>query len=135
MRLISDDAIAIITIFQEAEGESLQGKVAVAEVIRRRMARRYSSDGTVVGTCLRPYQFSGWNTASGNRIRSLRIDLDEAMVADCVTAWAHSRTSNIVPDAVLYYNPDIVPTPPAWADPARLVAVVEHHRFYKAEGL
>jgi len=129
MRLISDDAIAVVTIFQEAEGESFAGKLAVAEVIRNRMAKKYSSDGTIVGTCLRAMQFSGWNAMAGNRIRSVQIDSGSAIVNDCSVAWQQSAGSETVKGAVLYFAPAVVKRP-NWADPAKLLAVVGRHEFY-----
>src|SRR5690242_9293677 len=74
MRLISDTALAAVTIWQEARGEAYAGKLAVAEVIRNRIKERYASDGTVAGTVIRPKQFSGWNSSDSNRIPSLQID-------------------------------------------------------------
>ena len=59
-RLIPEDKLAILTIAQEALAEPFEGKLAVAEVIRNRMKQRYMSDGTVEGTVLRAWQFSGW---------------------------------------------------------------------------
>ncbi len=132
MRLVTDNAIAVVTIFQEAEGESFEGKLAVAEVIRNRVARKYNSDGTVVGTCLRAWQFSGWNTDSRNRARSLGVDTVIKAVADCSLAWEQSLNSDTVCGAVLYFNPEIVKPPPKWADPAKLVAKVGNHNFYSA---
>src|SRR5574337_170238 len=84
MRLVSDDALAIVTIYQEAAGEPYAGKLAVAEVIRARMRRCYASDGTVAGTVLRAWQFSGWNTDAGAvRIMSLQIDTNDPVVQEC----------------------------------------------------
>lgn len=86
MRLISEEALAVTTIHQEAAGESYLGKLAVAEVIRNRMNKRYASDGTVTDTVLRPKQFSGWNTSDAGRIRNARIDSDDPIVKDCIRA-------------------------------------------------
>lgn len=130
MRLISDDAIAIATIFQEAEGESLEGKIAVGEVIRNRMKRNYSSQGDVISTCLWPAQFSGWNTNSKNRLRSLRIDSSNAVVNDCAIAWERSRESNLTLGSVLYLNPDLVHPLPSWASPSKELAIVGAHHFF-----
>lgn len=52
----SDEALAALTVYLEARGESFAGKLAVAAVIRNRMERRYQSDGTIAGTVLRPRQ-------------------------------------------------------------------------------
>jgi len=111
VRLISDDALAAVTIYQEAAGESFEGKVAVAEVIRNRMAFRYQSDGTVAGTVLHPFAFSGWNSTSNQNIAALRIrsvQVDSAASNDCAVAWQTSIDSQTVKGAVLYYNPAVI---------------------------
>lgn len=133
MRLITEEALAVITIRQEAEGEPYAGKLAVAEVIRNRMNKNYASDGTVSGTVLRPLQFSGWNAKDLGRIRSVRADTDESVVKDCIRAWNEARAgSDTVHGAVLYYNPSIIKDAPDWAlpDSAIEVAVVGQHHFF-----
>jgi len=130
MRLIADYLLGIVTVFQEAEGEPYEGKVAVAEVILRRTKRRYMSDGTVAGTCLRRLQFSGWNDNSKNRIRSLQIDTSTPVVDECVRAWVEAdKGSEIVPDCCHYYNAHIASPP--WANGAEVVAVIGNHTFLK----
>jgi spore germination cell wall hydrolase CwlJ-like protein len=52
-RVISEDALAVMTIAQEAIGESYEGKVAVAEVIRNRMAKHRGGDGATGVAILR----------------------------------------------------------------------------------
>ena len=130
MRLISDEALAVVTIYQEARGESFTGQCAVGEVIRNRMARRYSSDGTVAGTVCRNWQFSGWNNGDPNRIPSLMIDDTSPIVANCVKAWRTSQATTYARGAVLYYNPAIVKTPPDWAKEEKHVATIGAHKFF-----
>ena len=135
MRVLSERALAIVTIYQEAQGEDYAGKLAVAEVIRNRMNKQYASDGTVAGTVLRPLQFSGWNAKDPGRVRNAKIDDTDQIVQDCVKAWeAALAGSNTVHGAVLYYNPDprLVPVTPEWAKPhsAQEVARVGHHVFF-----
>lgn len=146
MRLVSDDALAAITIWQESRGEPFEGKVAVGEVIRARMARRYMSDGTVAGTVARDRQFSGWNHNDPNRIPSLRIDDTDAEVKACVQAWHESARTQHALGAVHYLNVEATKrgrldgTLPAWAadpdDPARVnerrvLAVIGRHHFLR----
>lgn len=131
-RIISDDEWAIMTIAQEAAGESYDGKVAVAEVIRNRTAQRYASDGTVAGTVLRTMQFSGWNAGDPGRIRNAKIDDTDPVIVDCARAWRAAKAgSNTVRGAVLYYNPSIIRTP-KWARPehATQVAEIGGHVFF-----
>lgn len=134
MRLISDDVLAIATILQEAESEPYEGKLAVAEVIALRTKQKYASDGTVAGTVLWPMQFSGWNAKAKNRIRTVKANLNDPVVAECAKAWDEAKTgkTNVSCGALLYYNPKIVTTPPLWATPAksRQVATVGNHVFF-----
>ena len=128
MRLIADYLFGIVTVFQESEGEPYEGKVCVAEVIQRRMKRKFMSDGTVVGTCLRRLQFSGWNDNSLNRIRSLKIDSSDPVVDECVRAWEEAqRGSNLVPDCLHYLNTKLADPP--WARGAKVVRIVGNHTF------
>ena len=137
MRLITEEALAVITIMQEAAGEPYEGKVAVAEVIRNRMNKKYASDGTVSDTVLRPKQFSGWNTHDPGRIRNIRADSESQVVKDCIRAWNEAREgSNRTHGAVLYYAPATLKKlgipDPDWAAPdsADEVAVIGQHHFF-----
>lgn len=128
MRLIMDDFLGIVTVFQEAEGESFLGKVLVAEVILRRTKRKFMSDGTVAGTVLRRLQFSGWNSDSANRIRSVKLDTNDQSAQDCIRAWSEAKAgSNYAPDCMHYYNPRLCD--PAWAKDAKVVKEEGNHRF------
>lgn len=132
-RILSEDSLAIMTIAQEALGEPYEGKVAVAEVIRNRMDKKYSSDGTVAGTVLRAWQFSGWNTDSVGRVRMTKLDDTDPKVADCARAWHAAKAgSQTVHGAVLYMNKKLVAKDPDWASPenADHVGTVGQHDFF-----
>ena len=133
MRIVKDDALAIVTIAQEAIGEPLQGKIAVAEVIRNRMVAKFQSDGTVPGTVLRPFAFSGMNTGATGRARWFSIDDDDPHVKDCVIAWNVAKAgSNTVQGADSYVNLSIAK--PNWAREDAKVAEVGRHTFYRLRG-
>lgn len=130
----TDDEFAIRTIYQEAEGESMAGKVAVAYVILNRTRTRYSSDGTVIETVLRDRQFSGWNNLTKSRSRSVKTGLENKNMRDSLEAWYLAKAGAVADPtkgAVLYFNPAIVRTP-YWATPskARLTARIGAHNFY-----
>lgn len=133
MLLVNDDTWAILTIWQEARGEAHEGRVAVGEVIRSRMKRHYSSDGTAAGTVLRANQFSGWNTQDPNRIKCALLDDSDPLVQDCIAAWKESATSNLTRGAVLYYA-RTMPKPPPWASSPLVKFIVDigNHRFFDA---
>jgi spore germination cell wall hydrolase CwlJ-like protein len=128
MRVVDEDKWAIMTIAGEALGEPLIGKVAVAEVIRNRMARGYASDGTIIGTVLRAKQFSMWDDKA--RLLAARIDDEHPKVQECIKAWELSATSNVTNGAVLYHT--IMIETPYWAkaDTVKEVKTIHRHRFY-----
>lgn len=131
VRLIHDHLWGILTVWQEARGECYEGKKAVAEVILRRTQQKYSSDGTIAGTCLWPLQFSGWNAKDPNRIKAAQLDSEDALVLECEQAFDDAlKGSNMSQGALLYLNPAGVTTLPAWAVPEKLVVTIGHHNFY-----
>ena len=130
-RVIADVVLASMTVWMEARGEPYEGKIAVAEVIVRRMTRKVMSDGTVVGTILRPHQFSGWNTQDPNRLAVMRLDDTTPSYLECVRAWNDAVGGvSVVPEAVFYFAPAQVATPPMWATRDKWVKTIGQHQFY-----
>lgn len=129
MLLIPAHCLAIATIIGEASSEPYEGQVAVGRVIRNRMRLKYSSDGTVAGTVLRPLQFSLWNASEWGRIRVCKLDIDlSPEVAMAKKAWIESE--DYIPlyqSIVLYHTIDIHPT---WADRVTLITSIGRHHFY-----
>lgn len=146
MRLIPDRILAAITIWQESRGEPFDGKIAVAEVIRNRTRAGYMSDGSVAGTCLRAFQFSGWNPTDPNRVPSVKIDDSDPIVGQCLEAWDRAEAgSDLVGGAVHYLNVDLVlrtlgrlpewaaePSDPRKVKSLKVTAVVGRHTFLTA---
>lgn len=133
-RLVSDEALATLTIWQEAQGEPFEGMTAVAEVIRNRMARKYSSDGTVAGTIARRYQFSGWNDDPVDNallIKSLKLDDTDGIVQQCLRAWLTAQAgSEFANGAVLYFDPTNI-SPPSWLTKNVIqVTKIGRHTFF-----
>ena len=134
MRIITPDSLAIATIWQEAAGEPYEGKIAVAAVIRNRMNKKYQSDGTVEGTVLADYQFSGWNTDTKDtlRERSMRLDDTDPVVQECQMAWRESEMRDPTRGSVLYFAPKGAKKIPYWAsaEGVKLAVVIKNHQFY-----
>ena len=126
-RVITDFDLAVMTIYGEARGEPFEGKVAVGEVIRNRMLQRYSSDGTVAGTVLRPYQFSIWNT--GGVWSMAHLEYESEIYEECVTAWHASEYSDFTLGANLYFNPKLAF--PKWRNTTPLIVTIGNHQFHK----
>lgn len=127
MRLVSDDSLAVVAIYQEAEGEPFTGKVAVAEVIRNRAKK---SGGTIASVVLKKLQFSGMNAGAANRIRSFEIDTENHIVQDCLRAWSEAKAgSDYTLGATHYFNPSLCN--PDWAKKMVKTATIANHDFYK----
>lgn len=131
VRLVDDDTWAIMTIVGEAAGEPFLGKVAVAEVIRNRMKRKYASDGSVIGTVLRAKQFSMWDDNA--RLIAAKADDENKWVEEAKQAWEHSADSNITHGSVLYHT--IMIAPPYWTKgPTVKVATTIHRHIFYTDG-
>lgn len=127
LHLHNDDALAALTIYLEARGESFAGKMAVAAVIRNRINHKYHSDGTVKGTVLRAKQFEPWIKRNPEKVD---FDLTNQKMRECLLAWKLVQDGrNVVDGAVLFYNPQLVKTP-RWAQVNRKVAKIGGHEFF-----
>lgn len=138
--------LGISCLVGEAAGEGRPGMVAVAEVIRNRMERKYSSDGTVAGTVLRPKQFSCFDESWRVRLFQLRWNHPDVIQArqawEIAFAEVDGERSDTVRGAVLYHTikdpgRKVAPVwPPRWATSPGVVttAVVGGHVFYDDTG-
>lgn len=132
MRLITDEALAVATVYAEARGEPYNGQIGVAEVICNRTARKYSSDGTVASTVLWPAQFSAWNTRDPNRVRAMLIDDDDPVVQQCMAAWrAAVAGSDLTHGALMYVNPRTATGDLSWIAQCVETACIGQHRFFR----
>lgn len=134
MTMTFEEGLAVATLWQEARGSSREGQLAVAHVIRNRMARDYTSDGTVDGTVLHPWQFSGWMT-DAICLESLRYAEHDS--ENLLAVW---HQSGILPDptmgAVLYYSPAAMSPPgsvPDWVASSHLTLTLPDFLFYAAD--
>jgi N-acetylmuramoyl-L-alanine amidase len=118
---------AVRCIWAEARGEPFDGKVAVGEVIRRRTALRYFSDGTFANTVWWPAQFS-WTLDHRIIRQAMFIDDSNPVVLECAQAWANSEDSNLIPNAILYVN--LSEATPDWLDKVVEVGKINNHTFF-----
>lgn len=129
-------------IWGEARGESVEGQVAVAWVMRNRVlaaqgfiakqgrAHPLFGDGTLVGACRAPRQFSAWNVDDANRGKLLRVGFDDAAFCRAF-AVACEVWGGLVKDptggATHYHRHDIEPV---WAKSMKPRALIGLHIFY-----
>ena len=152
---MSDDDLFALCVWDEAQGEPFEGKVAVARVIYNRMANKYASDGTVEGTILHKWAFSGfWAEMQHGHYTQIAFNFEDAeaqanrllIQAKATPQWAECQRAVLAgkpgvaftggpawrkldaePHAVLYYNPQI--SSPKWATPEDTICDIYHHRF------
>jgi spore germination cell wall hydrolase CwlJ-like protein len=140
MRPLRERDYIALTIYGECRGESTVGKMAVASVLRNRLALgRWGT--TYERVCLAPSQFSCWNRDDPNRAVLDRLAdqlrdgviLSDPALREC--AWIAdgllaSAFASPVHGATHYYARSMT-TPPTWANPpAVLEAVVGNHLFF-----
>lgn len=149
---LTDRQVLAVTLYGEARGEPIEGKVAVGCVIRNRVKDPVSRFGTGYrSVCLAPYQFSCWIPAGGAancaathqaaRIllaagvgRVPNADLREALwIADGLTSGDCRDT---VKGATHYLTRDLFEhNPPRWVALMRVMAAVGAHVFLKDEAV
>ena len=127
----NDTLLAVATIWQEARGNTLTEQDLVAQVIKNRMRERFFSDGSVVDTVTRPFQFSGWRDPEIVRGSLLFASSNVGQVADLTTSWNLGYPNE--PDLVQYYSPGSM-TPqgsvPDWAQGKTPALVTPNFRFF-----
>lgn len=133
---IHPDIWGAMNIYAEARGQPFYGQVAVGFVVRERMRLRYFSDGTVVGTIWRPYQFSWTLSSDPQRMRVLGATNDSIEWRDAAAAWAQSEGSDILPLGTVSYHNDKIARP-NWAKSEEFVFVrpIGAHLFYRLRNL
>jgi spore germination cell wall hydrolase CwlJ-like protein len=117
------------TIYGEARGESLTGKIAVGWVVRNRLAAaRFGA--SIERVCRAPFQFSCWNSGDPNLAQLESVTSADPVFRDCICA-AYAVLMNEVPDptagATHYHTPRVSP---AWSRGHEACARVGAHEFY-----
>jgi spore germination cell wall hydrolase CwlJ-like protein len=125
----SDDALASVdivarTIYAEASGETVEGKLAVASVIHTRAKGNVNK---IVDVILKPRQFSCWNDGNIPEEGSGQAWLDSVLVAEQLLSGKFKPTVK----ATHYYNPR--KASPKWARNQPVVAMIGSHKFLHIE--
>ena len=120
---VDQDTVAIQTILLESRGESLDGQIAVGEVIRNRALKRHQD---VSAVCMAPSQFSCWNSLE-MAIKTLKgVSGEEYQRAS--RAWSESGHTNLVKGADHYCRYDCGPY---WAKGMKPIVRISNNVFYK----
>ena len=124
-----NNLIAIQTIILEAQDQSLEGQIAVGEVIRNRTDDVYTHgrySERVKQVVRRPWQFSCWNSPLIAKLRLSRVSGKTFQRAS--RAWAESEHSQLVGEST-HYHADYVK--PYWAKGKKPAYKIGSHLFYE----
>lgn len=124
----SDDInILAGTIYDEARGESSEGRYAVASVIWNRAHQKRWSKLGLVGVCLQRMQFSGWNKGYLN---IQIINKKQQQIWDeCKQIAKQMLNNNFKPiiNSNHYYNPKLAS--PSWGNKMKNIKYIGNHKF------
>jgi N-acetylmuramoyl-L-alanine amidase len=142
---LSDPQIAALTLWGEARGEPIEGKVAVGCVLRNRVddgrwGRSYAK------VCLAPWQFSCWRPEGGRENYEALMRLaqrltvqgplpDDVVFRECIwvaTGIVGGWLRDSVRDATHYVTTELFERrPPKWAVNQVPCARVAQHVFFR----
>lgn len=117
-----------VAVYHEARGESLEGQLAVANVvINRTNSPKYPDSWCKV--VKQPWQFSFVNPRTGS-YPSVNLNSQAWANAQAIARIAASNTAAEVDPDVLWYHADYVA--PSWGKRLQLVEKIGTHIFYRA---
>lgn len=117
------------TIWGEARGESPEGMLAVACVIRNRVQDPCWWGNDWSGVCTAPKQFSCWWDRQGIRVRTVyENDPKFAKCLEIAEAVISGRAEDITGGADHYHTGAVSPS---WSKGVTPVKVIGAHRFFK----
>ena len=139
---LTDQHALALTLWGEARGEPIDGRIAVASVIRNRLKSNRWGD-TYREVCLWPWQFSCWKREGGEQnyhaVRTLAWRLvngekpEDNILRECIwiaSGIAGEWIQDTVQGATHYHVASMSPKP-YWAVGKTPVCVVGPHAFYK----
>ena len=118
------------TIYGEARGEGLPGMEAVANVIINRVKHPCWWGRTIREVCLKPMQFSCWNTDDANRCQ-LESDLSNEPIFQVCCRIAKRAICGLLPDrtkGATHYH--ALSVSPKWANALVPNVQIGNHLFY-----
>ena len=127
------------TIYGEARGEytrrdgGLSALIAVANVVMNRVQRNTWYGKTIQDVCLKPYQFSCWNTNDPNRIVIQMADVNKDKVFQTCVDVATKVAGGEWPDLTMasdHYYAVWMPVAPSWALNQRPTVKIGCHVFF-----
>ena len=122
------------TIWAEARGEGVAGMTAVACVGRNRVLHPRWWGSSYYTVCVRPAQFSCWNSRDPNYRQMLNVTSSDPQYAQALLI-AGEVVAGRQPDVTMGADSyaDLADCDPAWADPSKITVVIGRHTFFRLE--
>ena len=118
--------IVALTLLGEARGEGFEGMSGVASVIQTRSIERRQTPDAV---CLAPKQFSFWNIKHSEEEKARLLASPQGQDALRLARLVCAGTMPDVVNGANHYH--AVSVHPKWAKASALVALINHHKFYR----
>lgn len=118
------------TIWAEARGESLEGKIAVANSVLNRVEKKSWYGNTISKVCLKPYAYSCWLPSDPNFQKLKSITTADPVFAQCM-AVAKDGADGILEDNIegaTHYK--VVGSYAKWAQGKEPCIVIGRHEFF-----
>lgn len=126
----SDQEIIARTIWGESRGEGYRGQKAVCNVIFNRANKPCWWGTTPREVCLKPYQFSCWNSNDPNYLLLIG-PINDPVYQQCMDI-ANMGLSNNLPDLTNGADSyEVIGLNAKWTSGLTPCAVIGHHSFYK----
>ena len=119
------------TIYGEARGESRDGMIAVAWVIKNRSDNPGWWGNGVADVCRKPWQFSCWNENDPNRQKLTNVTIEDPRFRDCLMVTAGVLSGNYEDNTGGSNHYCTKNLDPKWSIGEQPVAYVGNHKFYK----
>ena len=115
---MTDEEALSLTIWGEARGEPIEGKLGVAAVMRNRVLEHYRGAGTFAEVCMAHAQFSAWTDEASqmNAEEDAYEHHPDPALQLCIEI-ARATIAGVLPDltgGANHYYAETIP-PPAWS--------------------
>jgi len=132
MRPANDIEAMACTMFGEARGEPLSGKIGVANVIMNRVNQGGWWGSTITAVCLFPSQFSCWNKDDPNFAKIKDVPYTDHVFGICMTVAEIAYLGGLadITGGSTHYHDESIEFPAAWGDKKTPAKIIGRLHFY-----
>jgi len=133
---LDDNKVLGLTIYGEARGESVDGKVAVGGTILTRKKHNSWYGNTIKKVCFKQYQYSCYNEKDPNYmiLKGIAQNFLDCCDKDKILKSCYNIANGLIEGTVIpefeatHYHTDAVE--PVWKDDLKYIGKIGHHIFY-----